>query len=316
MFRLVLRRLVTGVIILWAVSVVVFAATQALPGDAAQAILGRQATPERLEALRERLASDQPIVVQYLEWLEGVVTFDLGNSLASGLPIGEMLIPRIANSLILMLIAACVATPLSILIGTFAAFRRDRGADHATQGASLVIASLPEFVVGILLVLVLSTGIFHWLPAVFVAKEPGPIWVDPSQLVLPALTLALVVTPYIIRMTRATMLEVLESEYVQQARLKGLSERTVLFKHALPNAIGPVAQVVALQLAWLAGGAVVVEYLFRFPGVGLALVDAVNNRDLPVVQGLSLLIAAVYIVVNLLADLIALAANPKVRTST
>lgn len=315
MLRLVLRRLATGIIILWAVSVVVFLATQALPGDAAQAILGRQATPERLEALRERLGSDESLVMQYINWLTGVLTFNLGNSLASGLPLSKLLLPRISNSLILMLIAACVATPLSILIGTFAAFRRDRGPDHAAQGGSLVIASLPQFVVGILLVLIFSTGVFHWLPAVFVAKQPGPIWIDPSQLVLPALTLALVVMPYIIRMTRATMLEVLETEYVQQARLKGLSERTVLFKHALPNAIGPVAQVVALQLAWLAGGAVVIEYLFRFPGVGLALVDAVNNRDLPVVQGLTLLIAAVYIVVNILADLIALAANPRVRTA-
>lgn len=315
MLRLVLRRLVTGIIVLWAVSVIIFVATQALPGDTAQAILGKQATPARLAALRAELGVNQPMVVQYLDWLKGVFTFDLGNSLVSGLPLSEVLPPRISNSLVLMLIAASVATPLSILIGTLAAYRRDKGPDHATQGASLIIASLPEFVIGILLVLIFATGVFHWLPAVFVAKQPGPIWVDPSQLVLPALTLALVVMPYIVRMTRATMIEVLEAEYVQQARLKGLSERKILFKHALPNAVGPIAQVVALQLAWLAGGAVVVEYLFRFPGVGLALVDAVNNRDLPVVQGLSLLIAAVYIVVNLVADLIALAANPRVRTS-
>lgn len=315
MLRLVIRRLIIGIVILWAVSVVVFAATQALPGDAAQAILGKDATPQRLAALRERLGTGQPLVVQYVSWLKGVVTLNLGNSLASGLPVAQMLVPRISNSLVLMLIAACIATPISIVIGAYAAVRRDRGADHATQGASLVIAALPEFVVGILLVLILSTGTFHLLPAVFVAKRPGPIWIDPTQLVLPALTLALIVSPYIVRMTRATMLEVLESEYVQQARLKGLPGRTVLFKHALPNAAGPVAQVIALQLAWLAGGTVVVEYLFRFPGVGLALVDAVNNRDLPVVQGLTLLIAAVYIVVNLLADVIALAANPRVRTA-
>lgn len=315
MLRLVARRLAHGVAILFAVSIVVFLATQALPGDAAQAILGREATPERLAALREQLHLGEPLVGQYLAWLQGIVTFDLGHSLASGLSVSELLIPRISNSLVLMLLAALVATPLAIAIGTWSALRRDTAGDHATSIVTLVLAALPEFVIGIFLVLLLSTGVFHLLPAVFVANEPGPIWVDPAQLVLPTLTLVLAVGPYIVRMMRATMLEVLESEYIQQARLKGLPERVVLLRHALPNAIGPVAQVVALQMAWLAGGAVVVEYLFRFPGVGFALVDAVNNRDLPVVQGLALLIAAVYIVVNLAADVVALATNPKVRTA-
>ncbi|MGH3519735.1 MAG: ABC transporter permease [Haloechinothrix sp.] len=315
MFRLIARRLLTGLVILWAVSVVVFLATQALPGDAAQAILGREATPERLAALREQLHLGEPILSQYLAWLHSIVTFDLGNSLASGLPVSELLIPRISNSLVLMTVAGIIATPLAIAIGAWSALRRDTAGDHATSTVTLVLAALPEFVVGIFLVLLLSTGVFHLLPAVFVAKQAGPIWVDPTQLVLPALTLVLAVGPYIVRMMRATMLEVLESEYVQQARLKGLPERVVLFRHALPNAIGPVAQVIALQMAWLAGGVVVVEYLFRFPGVGFALVDAVNNRDLPVVQGLSVLIAAVYIVVNLAADVVALATNPKVRTA-
>jgi peptide/nickel transport system permease protein len=170
--------------------------------------------------------------------------------------------------------------------------------------------------VGVILVILLSTGVLHALPAVFVSDGSGPVWADPKQLVLPTLTLVLAIGPYIVRMMRATMLEVLESEYVQQARLKGLPERTVLLRHALPNALGPVVQVVALQLAWLAGGVVVVEFLFRYPGVGFALVDAVSNRDLPVIQALSLLIAGLYIAVNLLADLISLATNPKVRTAT
>lgn len=315
MLRLVTRRLIHGLLILLAVSIVVFLATQALPGDAAQAILGREATPERLAALREQLHLGQPLVTQYLAWLHGLVTFDLGSSLASGIPVADLLVPRISNSLVLMLLAAVVATPLAIAIGTWSALRRDSVGDHVTSTLTLVLAALPEFVIGIFLVLLLSTGLFHLLPAVFVANEPGPIWIDPTQLVLPTLTLVLAVGPYIARMMRATMLEVLESEYVQQARLKGLPERVVLLRHALPNAIGPVAQVVALQMAWLAGGVVVVEYLFRFPGVGFALVDAVNNRDLPVVQGLALLIAAVYILVNLGADVVALAANPKVRTA-
>jgi peptide/nickel transport system permease protein len=313
--RLATTRLAFGALVLLAVSVVVFLATQALPGDTAQAILGREATPERLAALRAQLDLDRPLVAQYLSWLGGLVTFHPGNSLANGLPVGEFVAPRIANSLVLMLCAAAISTPLAMLVGTVSARRRDQVFDHATALGTLVLAALPEFVVGIVLVIVFSTGALHLLPAVFVASGPGPVWTDPRQLVLPTLTLVLAVGPYIVRMMRATMVEVLESEYVQQARLKGLPERTVLLRHALPNAVGPVAQVVALQLAWLAGGVVVVEYLFRYPGVGFALVDAVGNRDLPVVQALALLIAALYIVVNLLADLVSLATNPKVRTA-
>lgn len=315
MLKLVVRRLASGLIILFAVSILVFLTTKALPGDAAQAILGREATPARLAAVREQLHLDQSPLMQYLAWLGGIFTGDLGSSFATGEPISELVTPRMMNSLVLMVISAVIATPIAIVLGTWSALRRDKTADHATSMVTLVLASMPEFVVGILLVLLLSTGVFHLLPAVFVAKHPGPIWVDPTQLVLPVLTLVLAVGPYIVRMMRATMIEVLESPYVLQARLKGLPERIVLWRHAIPNSIGPVAQVVALQLAWLAGGVVIVEFLFRFPGVGFALVDAVNNRDILVVQDISLLIAAVYIVVNLAADIVALATNPRVRTA-
>jgi peptide/nickel transport system permease protein len=315
MLSLVAKRIVTGLIILWLVSVVVFLATQALPGDAAQAILGREATPERLAALRAQLHTTDPAIVQYGKWLAGLLTLDLGKSLANGLPVLGFLIPRISNSLVLMLYAAAVSTPIALFFGVWSALRRDRLVDHGTALVTLVLAALPEFVIGILLVIVFATGVLHILPAVYVASGPGPVWTDPGQLVLPVLTLSLAVGPYIVRMMRATMLEVLDSEYVLQARLKGLPERAVILRHAVPNAIGPVVQVIALQLAWLAGGVVVVEYLFRYPGVGFALVDAVNNRDLPVVQALSLLIAGVYIAVNLLADVVALMANPKVRTA-
>lgn len=312
MLALAAKRLAFGALILWAVSVVVFLATAALPGDTAQAILGREATPERLAALRTELHLDEPLVSQYLSWLGGLLTFDPGRSLANGLPIDEFLGPRIGHSLVLMLFAAAVSTPLAMVIGTWSAVRRDRVADHATAVVTLVLAALPEFVIGITLVILFATGPLRVLPAVYVDTGQGPMWTD---LVLPALTLVLAVGPYIVRMMRATMIEVLESEYVQQARLKGLPERVVLRRHALPNAVGPVAQVVALQLAWLAGGVVVVEFLFRYPGVGYALVDAVANRDLPVIQALTLLIAALYIVVNLVADLVSLVANPRVRTA-
>jgi peptide/nickel transport system permease protein len=293
---------------------VVFLAAQALPGDPAQAILGR-ATPEQLAALRAQLNLDQPVGTQYVTWLKGMLTLDPGKSLANDLPVTELLGPRIVNSLILMISAAVISTPIAMLIGTWSALHRDRIFDHGTSLVTLILAALPDFVVGIVLVIFLSTGVMHLLPAVFVSAGSGPVWGDPVQLILPTLTLVLAVCPPIVRMMRATMLEVLESEYVQQARLKGVPERTVLLRHATPNAIGPVIQVVALQLAWLAGGVVVVEVLFRYPGVGFALVDAVTNRDLPVIQAVSLLIAGLYIAVNLFADLISLATNPKVRTA-
>ncbi|MEU6270463.1 ABC transporter permease [Saccharopolyspora shandongensis] len=315
MTRMLVKRILLGVVILWAVSVVIFLATQALPGDAARAILGREATPERLAALRAQLHLDEPMWVQYFSWLGNIFRLDLGTSYANGMPVADLLGSRLNNSLALMLCATVISVPLSILVGTYSALRRDKAFDHATSVVSLVLASLPEFVVGIVLVLVFSTGLLNLLPAVYVMTGTGSAWSDPTQLVLPTLTMVLAVSPYIVRIMRATMIEVLESEFVQQARLKGLPERTVILRHALPNSIGPVAQVIALQLAWLAGGVVIVEFLFRFPGIGFALVDAVNNRDLPVVQTLTLAIAAVYIVVNLLADVVSLAANPKVRSA-
>jgi peptide/nickel transport system permease protein len=312
MTRLIANRVLFGVLTLFAVSVVVFLATQALPGDAARAALGREATPERLDALRQQLNLYDPLAVQYGKWLVGIVGLDFGTSLANQMPVLEYLAPRISNSLWLMGIAALVATPVALFLGAYSAARRDRAVDHATSITSLMMAALPEFVVGIGLILLLSTGLFSLFPPIYTGAS-GAVWESPEALVLPVLTLAIAVSPPIVRMMRASMIEVLESEYVQQARLKGLPERTVLWRHAAPNAIGPVAQVIALQLAWLAGGVVAVEFLFRFPGIGLALMDAVNGRDIPMVQAVVLLIAGVYILVNLLADIVGLYANPKVR---
>lgn len=315
MIRLFLRRFLFGLFTLWVVSLVVFLATQALPGDAAQAILGREATPERLAALREQLHLGGSLPEQYFGWLGNLLSFNLGTSLAGGVPVSSAVAPTLLNSSVLMLFSAVIAIPLAIGIGTWSALKKDTAVDNVTGIVTLVLASLPEFVVGVLLVLLLSTGLFHLFPAVFVQVPGQQVWNNPAALVLPVLTLVLAVCPYIIRIMRATMLEVLNSQYVQQARLKGLPERTVILRHAIPNAIGPVAQVIALQLAWLIGGVVIVEYLFRFPGVGFQLIDAVTNRDMPVVQALTIIIALFYVVVNLFADVVTLAANPKVRTA-
>ena len=313
MVRLVAKRLLVGILILWVISVVIFLATQTLPGDAAQAILGRQATPDRLAALREQLHLNESPISQYVKWLGGVVTLDFGNSLANGRAVATVIGPLFLNSLVLMAAAAIVSTPIALALGAWSALRRDKLVDHVTSGATLIFAAVPEFVIGMILVIVFATGALSLLPAVYVGT--GPAWGNPTQLILPVATLVLSVGPYIVRSMRATMLEVLESQYVQQARLKGLPERTVMLRHALPNAVGPVVQVIALQLAYLMGGAVVIEFLFRYPGIGNALIDAVRNRDLPVIQALTLIIATVYIVVNLIADIISLVANPKVRTA-
>jgi peptide/nickel transport system permease protein len=314
MMPVMLRRLATSVLILLAVSVLVFVATLLLPGDPAQAILGQQATPERLAALREQMNLNAPVWQRYLGWLGGLFVGDFGVSAASGGPVSALLGERIGASLVLLVAAGVISIPVGLLVGTYSALRRGRAADHVATGTSLVLAALPEFVIGIALVTVFSTTVFSILPSVTMAPPGEPVWNYPQQLILPTLTLILVVTPYITRMMRATMLEVLESGYVEMARLKGVPERQVILKHALPHALSPVAQVIAIQLAWMAGGVVVVEFLFRYPGVGQALVDAVTNRDVQVVQVLAILIAGVYIVVNLLADVVGILTNPKLRT--
>ena len=214
----------------------------------------------------------------------------------------------------LVLFAALISIPLSILIGALSAVRRDSRFDTSTNLVNLVLASLPEFVIGIILVLLFAISVFHWLPAVSRIDPSVSIFRQLNLLVLPAITLALAVMPYVSRMLRASTIEVLESEYVMMARLKGLSGNTVLWRHALPNAIVPTLQVIALNLAWLAGGIVTVEYVFGFPGIGSGLVDAVSNRDMPVVQALCLLIAAVYVGLNLIADIATILISPRLRT--
>jgi peptide/nickel transport system permease protein len=312
--RLIARRLALGVLTLFLISLVVFAAVLALPGDAATAILGRQATPERIAALRDQLHLDDSVITQYLDWIGGVLTGSFGESAATQQPVSELLSDRVANTTFLVFVAAVVAIPLSIGTGVWTAMRRDRPADHVISTGTLVLAALPEFVIGIGLILLFATSVFHWFPAVSLLAPDERAWEDPSVVVLPAATLVLAVTPYISRIMRGSMIEVLESEYVTMARLKGLPERTVIWRHAVPNAIVPAIQVTALQLAWMAGGVVVVEFVFSYPGIGSLFIDAVDNRDMPVVQTITMLAAAIYVVLNLLADLATIAVTPRLRT--
>jgi peptide/nickel transport system permease protein len=311
----VIRRTILGLGTLFLVSVIVFAATQALPGDPARSILGRNATPESLATLREQLDLGKPVVEQYTHWLGGILTGDFGTSLAASQPVTELIGKRIENSAVLMLLAALVSSPLAIALGSVAARRRDRPFDHVTSIVLLALAALPEFVVAIGLVVLFGTTVFRVLPAVSLIPPEDAAWHHVKELVLPTTALVLAVTPYIARIMRASMVEVLESDYVEMARLKGLPERRVLWRHALPNGIAPAIQVIALNLAYLAGGIVVVEFVFGYPGIGGAFVDAVSNRDVPVVQALAILIAGLYVFLNLCADIATILVSPRLRTA-
>jgi peptide/nickel transport system permease protein len=309
----ILRRVLQGALVLVLVSMVVFAATQAL-GDPARAILGRTATPASLAALRQQLHLDQPVVQQYLTWAFGILHGDAGRSLAAQEPVSKLLSDRFINTAFLLLLSGIISIPLSVAIGAYAALWRDRPFDVATSLISLVLAALPEFVVGVALVVLFATTVFHILPAITLIPPGGRPWEQPIAMILPTLTLVIAVTPYVARIMRASMVEVLESDYVEMARLKGLAERIVLRRHALPNALGPTLQVIAINLAYLAGGVIVVEYIFNYAGIGGALRDAVANHDIPVVQALAMVIAGLYVVLNLLADIGTILVTPRMRT--
>ncbi|MEO9177077.1 MAG: ABC transporter permease, partial [Gaiellales bacterium] len=245
----------------------------------------------------------------------GLLRGNPGTSLATSTPVTSVISSAVENSAFLVAISALIAVPLALVLGVLGALKRDSLGDNLGALALLGMAALPEFVAGIGLVLLFGTVVFNWLPpTVLLAPGVGP-WTQLKELVLPVVTLTLVVVPYIARFMRASMIDVLESEYVEMARLKGLPERVVILRHALPGALVPAIQAIALSLAYLAGGIVVVEYVFNYPGVGAKLVDAVHNKDLPVAQTVTLLIAAVYVVVNLIADVLTLLVSPRVRTS-
>ncbi len=312
--RWVLERVALSCLILIGVSILVFAATQALPGDPAQQILGHAAAPEQIAALRRELGLDRPLVSQYVHWVWGVLRGDLGDSLATRQPVSSVVSDRALSSLAIVVLAAAIAIPLSLLVGTAAAVRRDRAVDHVSQLVLLVLTALPEFVIGLALLVLLATSVWKVLPAVALIPPGDSPFQHPRELALPVLTLVLAVVPYLARLQRAAMVDVLESDYVEMARLKGLPERVVIRRHALRNSLVPLIQGSALTLIYLTGGIVTIEYLFAYPGLGSALAAAVQSRDLPVVQGIVLLFAGAYVFFNLAADLLTVYVSPRLRT--
>jgi peptide/nickel transport system permease protein len=310
--KLVAQRVALGILLLLAVSVLIFAGTQILPGDVAQAILGQSATPESLANLREQLGLNDPAYVRYFHWLGGVLTGDLGTAMSSGQDIATSIKGRLWNTLFLAFWAAIVAVPLAIILGLIAVRYRNGWVDKLISGLALASTSFPEFFIGYVLVYFFAVK-WQIFPGISTVYDGMPFGERMQAIALPATALTLVVLAHMMRMTRAAILNVMQSAYVETAELKGLSAFNVIRKHAFPNAIAPIINVVMLNLAYLIVGVVVVEVIFVYPGMGQYLVDHVTKRDVPVVQAVGLIFAAVYISLNIIADIAAIIANPRLR---
>ena len=310
--QIIIKRLGYGLITLLVVSLIIFGAVELLPGDLAQAILGQAATEETVAAMRAELGLDRSAPVRYFAWLQGAVVGDFGNSLASGIPVTTLIGPRFANTLFLALYAAAIAVPISIMLGILAALYRNSVFDRVANVLTLTSISSPEFFLGYILVLFLAVK-NSMFPAISSLSDDMSLVDKLYRCFLPALTLVLVVTAHMMRMTRAAIINLLASPYIEMARLKGTPQRRVITHHALPNAWAPVINVVALNLAYLITGVVLVEVVFVYPGIGQLLVDSVTKRDFPVVQACCLIFAATFIILNLMADVGSILTNPRLR---
>ncbi|RWM46178.1 MAG: ABC transporter permease [Mesorhizobium sp.] len=308
--KIIGQRVALGALTLWIVSLVVFAGVQFLPGDIATEMLGRSATPETVAAFRKSLGLDLPLYLRYLHWLGDVLQGHLGTALSNGRDIGELIRPRLFNTLFLALVAATLAVPLALLTGLLAALYRNTFLDRIMNVFTLTAISFPEFFIAYILILVLAAnaGIFPSLSDVdSTTSFAGRL----SAVALPALTLTLAVLAHMARMTRTAIINLLSNQYIETARLKGLPEWRVLVRHAVPNAWAPIVTVIVLNLAYLITGVVVVEVVFVYPGLGQLIVDSVQKRDIPVVQACSLIFAATYILLNLTADVVSIISNPR-----
>ena len=311
--KLVIMRVGMAAITLLLVSLIVFSILEILPGDVATRILGRDATPESLEVLRNELGLNRPALSRYLAWLGGLMRGDLGRSLVSNRPVAEILGMRIYNTMLLSVYAFLVYLPLTTVPALLQAIWRDRPIDHVFSIVTLILLSMPDFLLATILLFTFVV-VIPVLPAMSLVDESSSAWDYFRAMTLPAVTLAIVMAVYAVRMLRDNLIEVLDSDYIRMAELKGLSARRVLVRHALPNALSPTLNVTALNLAYLVGGVVVVERVFSYPGFGNLLVDSLQLRDLPVIESTVMIAALVYVLANLLADLTAILLNPRLRT--
>ena len=316
--RAILRRTLVGICTLFVVSALIFTGTSVLPGDVAQIILGQMATPESLAALRAKLGMDQPAYVRYFLWLGDLLTGDLGISKAGsgfgtiGTPISTMFNARLWNTIRLAGMVAMTAIPLSLTLGLLAAMYPGTRLDRVITFSTLSLISVPEFFIGTFLVLILAVHL-GWLPSIayMSGDETGLQLI--RALAMPTLTLVIVVSAQIIRMTRATVLNVMSSPYIEMAILKGVPRKRIILRHALFNAIGPIVNVIALNLAWLVGGVVIVETIFAYPGLAKLMIDGVQTRDLPLVQACAMIFCATYVILIFIADMASTLSNPRLR---
>ena len=310
--KIILQRLGLGLLTLFVVSVIIAFVVELLPGDITQAILGQSATPETVAAFRAEIGLDRPAHIRYLEWLQGILTGEMGHSLANKREISDFFGARLSNTLFLGGVAAAISIPLALLLGVLAALYRDSIYDRVVNLTTLTSISFPEFFVAYILILFLSVniGIFPGISNVSKDLDFGE---KLFRTILPALTLTLVVVAHMLRMTRAAIINLLASPYIEMAVLKGTRPMRVILYHALPNAWGPIVNVIALNLAYLVVGVVVVEVVFVYPGMGQLMVDHVAKRDVPVVQACAMIFAATYVLLNMSADILAILANPRLR---
>lgn len=309
-WTMIAQRLALGLVTLFVVSLIIFLGTELLPGDFAQEILGQSATPETVAALRDQLGLNDPMVTRYVGWLADVLRGDLGESLANGQSVSELIGRRLGYTLSLALYAAAIAVPLSLMLGILAALFRNSFFDRFANASALTSISFPEFFVAYILIFYLA-GAGGPFPSISSMRGDVSFTEYLHRAFLPAFTLTLVVTAHMMRMTRAAIINLLASPYIEMARLKGMKPMRVITKHALPNALAPIINVVALNLAYLITGVVVVEVVFVYPGLGQLMVDSVSARDMPVVQGIALVFAAAYVLLNLTADVLATLSNPR-----
>jgi len=311
---MVAKRIVLGLVTLIAISILIFEGVELLPGDTAQAILGQRATPETVEAFRKELKLDLPPLVRYFHWLGDFLQGDLGTSLSNKRPVWKLIGWRLSNTLFLASAAAMIAVPLAVVLGMLAALYRDSWFDRMINVTTISSISLPEFFIGYVLIAFFSVKL-KIFPSISIISDSMPFWRKVYSIILPCLTLTLVVVAHMMRMTRASIINILTSPFIEMAELKGLTRRRIIVHHAFPNALSPIINVIVLDLAWLIVGVVIVEVVFVYPGLGQLLVDSVSKRDLPVVQACGLIFAGTYVLLNLIADVLAMLSNPKLRST-
>jgi len=308
--RMLVQRISLGILTLFIVSIIIFLGVSMLPGDAAQAILGQAATPDTIAVLRKQLGLDLPAHIRYLNWLGGIVQGDFGTSIGNGREIGEVIGIRFFNTIFLAAFAACISVPLALVLGILAALYRNSFYDRSVNALTLSSISTPEFFVAYVLILFVSVK-FGWLPSLANVQADTGFFERLQKTLLPAVTLTLVSVAYMMRMTRAAIINLLSSSYIEMASLKGMKRLRVITHHALPNAWAPIINVIVLNLAYLIVGVVVVEVVYVYPGLGQLLVDAVQRRDMPVVQACCLIFAVTYVILNLTADVLSILTNPR-----